>query len=286
MFSPDFLRFPVRRPFDDNKHMACRLTAGLFLLGLCGWPGLAQTPAPRPEGHAFEVATVKLTPEDFQGRWMRMQTAHQFVARGYQTRVLIAAAYNLPPRAVSGGPAWLDSDRYDVHAETPGDVRPGTEEQLAMVRRLIADRFQLKFHREDKEFSVYAFSIAKGGAKLKVSDPVTAPEGPPLLAFVMSPDMIHLPGHAVSMAELCAVFQRAALDKPVIDRTGLTGRYDFDLEFAPDESLFGGVFQAPDNPSKPGLFAALQEQLGLRLDATRGTISAIVIDHIDRPSDN
>lgn len=259
--------------------MPCRLIAALILLAGSGSAG--------PAFDAFEVATVKRTSPDWTGgRWMKMQTAHQFVARGYQIRVLIAAAYNLPPRAVSGGPAWLDSDRYDILAETPGDVRPTLDQQLAMLRSLMAERFRLQFHREDKEFSVYAFSVAKGGARLKQSDPVTAPEGPPLLAFVMSPDVIHLPGHAVSMAELCAVFQRAALDKPVIDRTGLTGRYDFDLQFAPDESLFGGVFKAPESSSTPGLFAALQEQLGLRLDAARGTISTLVIDDIERPSAN
>ncbi len=272
--------------------MPCRLTAALFLLTVSALPGLPQTTGQRPAFDAFEVATVKLTPPDWTGgRWMRMQTARQFAARGYQTRVLIAAAYNLPPHAVSGGPPWLDSDLYDIVAETPGDVRPTLDQQLAMVRSLIADRFRLQFHREDKEFSVYAFSVARGGTKLKESDPVTAPEGPPLLAFVISPAspagyLISLPGRAASMAELCAVFQRAALDKPVVDRTGLTGRYDFDLRFAPDESLFGGLFKAPENSTKPGLFAALQEQLGLRLDATRGIVSTLVIDRIERPSAN
>lgn len=248
---------------------------------------LAQSPAPRPASETFEVATVKRTPSDWGGgRWMRMQTAHQFVARGFQTRMLIAAAYNLPPRAVTGGPPWLDSDLFDILAEAPGAVRPPLDEQMAMVRALIGDRFRLKFHRVDKEFSVYAFSIAKGGVKMKESDPVTAPEGPPLFAFVIAPDVVRLPGRAVSMSEMSAVFQRTALDRPVIDRTGLTGRYDFDLEFVPDESLFGGMLKTPDNPAKPSLFAALQDQLGLRLDATRGNVSTLVIDQIERPSEN
>ncbi len=251
---------------------------------------MAQAPAGRPAFESFEVATVKRTPSDWRGgRWMRMQTARQFVARGYQTRVLIAAAYDLPPSAISGGPSWLDSDLYDTVAEVAGDVRPNREEQMNLLRKLIGERFQLQFHREPREFPVYALSVAKGGPKIRESEPVTSPEGPPVLAFVISPDEIRLPARSASISEVIAVFQRTALDRPVIDKTGLTGRYDFDLEFTPDESLFGGNFKpsnTDDGKRPPGLFAAMQEQLGLRFDATRGTISAMVIDRIERPEEN
>jgi uncharacterized protein (TIGR03435 family) len=80
--------------------------------------------------------------------------------------VILAAAFNLTPKAVSGGPEWVDSDRYDFLAEAPGRVRPDTEEQMTMLRKLLVDRFSLKFHREPKEFSIYALTVAKGGAKL------------------------------------------------------------------------------------------------------------------------
>ena len=257
---------------------------------LCAAALFAQAPAARPSFDAFEVATVKRTPNDWRGgRWMRMQTARQYVAHGYQMRVFVGAAYNLPPSAISGGPAWLDSDLYDVLAETPGGVRPGLDEQMKMVRALIVDRFRLKFHREDKEMPVYAFSVAKGGSKLRESAPVTAPEGPPLLAFVIAPDAVRLPGRSATIAEMCTIFQRTALNRPVVDRTGLAGRYDFDLEFTPDESQFGGVIktESPDEAKRPpDLLSALQQQLGLRLDATRGTISTMVIDSIERPSEN
>jgi uncharacterized protein (TIGR03435 family) len=89
------------------------------------------------------------------------------------------------------------------------------------------------------------------------------------------------------MSELASVMQRAALDDPVLDQTGLTGRYDFDLEFTPDEAVFGGAIgKGADDSSKPGLFAALQQQLGLRLEATRGLVDVLVIDHVERPSEN
>jgi len=89
------------------------------------------------------------------------------------------------------------------------------------------------------------------------------------------------------MADLASVMQRAALDYPVLDETGLTARYDFDLEFAPDETVFGGALGAgAEDSAKPNLSAALSQQLGLRLEATRGPVAALVIDHVQRPSEN
>ena len=216
-----------------------------------------------------------------------MQTAHRFVARNHALKTLIAAAYNLTPRAISGAPRWVDSDHYDILAETPGEVRPNLDEQMAMLRKLLSDRFNLTFHREQKEFSIYALTVAKNGSKLK--EGTEPPEGPPPLIFVVSPQSLHLPGRNATMAELASVFQRAALDRPVTDKTGLSGRYDFDLEFTPDETQFGGAFAKranTDDSAKPGLFAAMQEQLGLRLEATRGPVEALVVDHVERPSAN
>jgi uncharacterized protein (TIGR03435 family) len=125
----------------------------------------AQSPATRPAFDAFEVATIKPTTLDWPsgGRFMRMQTAHQFVARNYTLRVILAAAYNLTPGAISGGPAWVDSDRYDIVAEAPGQVRPTTDEQMSMLRKLLSERFSLTFHREEKKFSIYALRVAKSG---------------------------------------------------------------------------------------------------------------------------
>jgi uncharacterized protein (TIGR03435 family) len=89
------------------------------------------------------------------------------------------------------------------------------------------------------------------------------------------------------MDEFASLLQRSALERPVVDQTGLTSRYDFDLEFAIDETLFGGALgKGPDDPAKPSLFAALQEQLGLKLEATRGPVSVLVIDHAERASEN
>jgi uncharacterized protein (TIGR03435 family) len=249
----------------------------------------AQTPAARPKFDEFEVATVKPTTLDWPsgGRYMRMQTAHQFVARNYTLRVILAAAYSLTPGAISGGPAWVDADRYDILAEAPGDVRPNTQEQMSMLRRLLTDRFNLTFHREPKEFPIYALIVAKGGPKLAPSMPVTTPEGAPPLVFVLSPDGARLAARDATMGELAWVMQRSALDRAVVDKTGLSGRYDFDLEWTPDETQFGGnVPKAGPDPPKPDLFAAMQQQLGLRLESTRGPIEAMVIDKVERPAAN
>jgi uncharacterized protein (TIGR03435 family) len=250
---------------------------------------LAQSPAGRPAFDAFEVATIKPTTLDWPagGRFMRMQTAHIFVAKNYTLRVILAAAYNLTPRAISGGPAWVDSDRYDILAEAPGQVRPTNDEQMAMLRKLLSERFSLTFHREDKEFSIYALTMAKGRQKLTPSTPDTSPEGSPPLVFVLSPDGARLAARDATMGEFAWVMQRSALDRPVLDQTGLHGRYDFDLEWTPDETQFGGNVPTGNlEHPKPDLFGAMQQQLGLRLEATKGIIQAMVLDRVERPSEN
>jgi uncharacterized protein (TIGR03435 family) len=250
----------------------------------------AQSPVARPLFDAFEVASIKPTPPDWAGgRWIRMQSANRFAARNHALRTLAAAAFNLSPQAISGGPGWVDSEHFDVLAKTPSEVRPTLDEQMSMLRTLLTDRFKLTFHREPKELSIYSLTVAKTGSKLKETtvSPDATPEGPPPLVFVVSPQSVRLPGRYATIAELASVMQRALLDKPVVDRTGLRARYDFDLEFAPDESVFGGMLgKGPEDSTLPGLFAAMQQQLGLRLEATRGPVQAMVIDHVERPTEN
>ena len=218
-----------------------------------------------------------------------MQTAHRFLAKNHALRTLIAAAYNLSARAIAGGPAWVDSEHYDILAETPCEVRPNLDQQMAMLRRLIVERYKLTFHREQKELSIYALTVAKGGSKLKAStiSPDASPEGPPPLVFVVTLPTLHMSARYATMGEFASVLQRAALDRPVVDQTGLTGRYDFDLDFAADETLFDGALgKAPDDVGKPGLFAAVQEQLGLKIEPTKGPVETLVIDGVERPSGN
>jgi uncharacterized protein (TIGR03435 family) len=107
------------------------------------------------------------------------------------------------------------------------------------------------------------------------------------LISTVYPERIHLPARNATMSDFASLLQRALLDRPVVDRTGLTGRYDFDLDWAPDETQFGGeVPVAPANAQAPPFFAAIEQQAGLRLEATRGTVQALVIDHAEPPGAN
>jgi uncharacterized protein (TIGR03435 family) len=218
-----------------------------------------------------------------------MLSTNEFAAKNHSIKTLIAAAYDLTPQAILGGPAWVESDRYDIVARTPGGVRPTLDEQMLLLRKLLADRFGLAFHREEKEMRVYALTVAKGGPRLKEStlSSDVSPEGPPPLVFVVFPDLVKLPGRCATMAEFASTLQRSALENPVLDRTGLSGRYDFDLEFTPDETVFGGVLgKGTADSTKPNLFTAVQQQLGLKLEAAKGPVQALVIDHVERPSEN
>lgn len=250
----------------------------------------AQSPAPSPKpapSPTFEVATIKpVDPDAKAGRYITMQGNNRFVEKAYTLKLLIAAAYDLNPRTISGGPSWVESDHYDIVAVTPGDLRPTRDQQMLMLRSLLADRFQLTFHREPKEFSIYELQVAKSGSKLKASTANSA-EPPSVGPGVVYPQRIVLPARNATMGDLASLLQRAILDRPVVDKTGLAGRYDFDLEWAPDETQFNGDVPAAasEAPSAP-LFSAIQQQLGLRLVATRGPVDALVIDKAERPSAN
>ena len=258
------------------------------VLGVSASGAWAQSPPSRPKFDAFEVATVKpVEPDAKSGRFIVMQGPNRFVEKAYTLKLLIAAAYDLNPRTISGGPPWISSDHYDILAVTPGEVRPTHDEQMLMLRSLLADRFKLAFHREQKEFSIYELEVAKSGPKLKPStsrpdDPVVVGPG-----VVYPGERVVLPGRNATMEDFVSLLQRAILDRPVVDKTGLSGRYDFDLEWAPDETQFGSDLPpASAASSSPPLFEAIQQQLGLRMEATRGPVAALVVDTAERPSAN
>ncbi len=128
-----------------------------------------------------------------------------------------------------------------------------------MLRQLITERFQLKFVREPREFSIYVLSVAKGGPKLKATADASQQTN---VVSTVYPDRIVLPARNASMRDFTLMMQRAIFDQPVVDRTGLTGKYDFKLEWTPDETQFGGEIPVSEKATSPPLFVALQEQLG------------------------
>jgi uncharacterized protein (TIGR03435 family) len=261
------------------------------LLAISGAAVSAQAPSLAPAAGtvtapSFEVATIKPTALDAKaGRYITMQGTNRFIAKYYTLKLMIAAAYDLSPKVISGGPGWIDSDHDDIVALTPGDVRPSRPEQMAMLRNLLADRFKLTFRREQKEFSIYELELASGGPKLKES--TAAANAPAELISTVYPQRMHLPARNASMGDFTSLLQRALLDRPVVDKTGLAGRYDFDLDWAPDETQFGGdVPVASSDAPSPPFFTAIEQQLGLRLEAAKGPVEALVVDNAQQPSAN
>jgi uncharacterized protein (TIGR03435 family) len=258
--------------------VACLLVTAAGAVGQVPENGAAA----RPKFEAFEVATVKPIGDHPQaGRFFKMDGPHRWTATNFTLTNLIAMAYDLNPRTISGGPGWMESEKFNIEAIAPGEVRPTRLEQMQMLRALLVERFGLKFHRQEKEFSIYELTVAKGGSKLK---PAANPDDPPEIVGIVYPGKIEVPAKSVTMDDFVAMLQRATLDRPTVNKTGLTGKYDFNLVWAQDETQYGGeVPKAPEDASSPPLFTAVQEQLGLKLEATRGMVSAMVVDSVVKP---
>ncbi|HEV2646930.1 MAG TPA: TIGR03435 family protein, partial [Acidobacteriaceae bacterium] len=184
--------------------------------------------------------------------------------------------YNLQKTQLIGAPGWLD-DRYDIEGvpDTPG--KPTFRQVKIMLQKLLADRFALKFHHDQRDLSIYALTLAKGGPKLTAN--TTGPEGQPDESSSADGAQRSMKFSNSTMADLTLEME-FYVGKPIVDQTGLTGRYNFTLIWTKDDD----PQQAPN--AAPGLFTAIQEQLGLKLEAKKGPADVLVIDHIDRPSAN
>lgn len=218
----------------------------------------------------FEVATVKPAPSTGD-RGTNINTSGDTITLHNATlKFCIQAAYSVPADRVFGGPGWAATERFEVTGKSEKPVPP--EQLLGMFRTLLAERFQLKLHTEQREVPIYALVVAKGGAKLKESND-SAP--PSLLGRAGA-----ITGHRTTMGDLAATLSLpGSLGRPVVNRTGLAGSYDFTLQgYAP----LGG---SPDDP-RPSFFTAIEEQLGLRLEAMRGPVDVLVIDQAESPQGN
>ena len=209
---------------------------------------------------------------------------HRFVTQNTTVIDLIAFAYNLHAKQVVDGPAWLATEKWDIVGEPDGEGAPSLDQWRVMFQKLLADRFQLTFHRDKKELSAYAITVAKNGPKLTKSG--GNPNGIP---GFRGPAGKFISGNA-NMAEFAEIFADLFLDRPMVDQTGLQGRYDFTLEWTPDQAT-GRRAAAPPPPADdlaapPDLFAAFQQQLGLKVEAVKAPISVIAIDRVEKPSEN
>jgi uncharacterized protein (TIGR03435 family) len=199
---------------------------------------------------------------------------------------LMTFAYGVHPRQITGGPPWMESQKYDVEAQPDGEGQPSDKQWKTMFQKLLADRFQLTIHHEQKELPVYAIVVGKTGHKLTKS--AGDPNGLPGLFFR---GLGVLPGQNATMADFAGVMQTAVLDRPVVDQTGLPGRYDFLLTWTPDETQFSGLgVKVPPPTDKadapPDLFTAIQQELGLKLESTKAQVDVLVVDKVEKPTEN
>jgi len=251
-------------------------------------------PEPRPRlppmaadaSPEFEVATIKPSKPDTPGKMFRVNGRH-FSTLNTTPNDLIKFAYGVHVRQIVDGPAWLESDKYDLDGQPDGQGQPNDKQWKRMIQKLLADRFKLTFHRDKKELSAYALVVGKNGPKLTKSQ--GDPNGLPGLGFRGGPGIFTATN--ATMGDFAGVLQAAVLDRPVVDQTGLQGRFDFPLKWTPDESQFGGMGMKMPPPSDsadapPGLFTAIQEQIGLKLESTKAPVEVLVIDHIEKPSEN
>jgi uncharacterized protein (TIGR03435 family) len=272
---------------------------------------------------AFEAGSIKPNNSSSLGRRFGVP-GDRFVATNETLWQLIAVAYGAPgvlpqPLAdyqISGGPKWINSDRFDVEAKAAGDVvrgTQGTRRKQVMLQTLLAQRFKLVVHHETKELPIYALVLARRdrtlGPQLRRSELDSAalrgnPNSPPipLPAFGTpacdaaggarcSPGLGIAGGFksgAMTTTELTVYFSRW-LDRAVLDRTRLTGAFDVELQFS-SEGLPGAPTGPPGverPPSEgPSIFTAVQEQLGLKLESARGPVDVLVIDHVEHPTAN
>jgi len=251
--------------------------AGIALLATCG-----------AFGQVFEVASVKPN-HSGDGRVMISRgEGGRFTTENASLKMLITFAYDVRETQLSGGPAWLDSDRWDIVAKPEGAVPQsdaGTATMRAMVRALLADRFHLMIHKESKEMPVYAMVVGKSGPKLKESTPEA--KGPS-----MRMGMGTLEGTKVKISMLARALS-GQLGRTVTDATGLTGDYDIKLQFAPEPGgmmMKGPAGEHPEAPpadsDRPTLTAAIQEQLGLKLEARKEQVETIVVDSAEKANEN
>lgn len=230
---------------------------------------LLATMAPL-QAQEFEVASIRPAKQDgnhdsdtYQGRW---------VTHNLTLKRLIAMAWDVDDSVVAGGPNWIDSDSYDINAKIPADYAQAPRDQfLHMIQSLIVDRFQLTIHREPRQISGYALVPAKAGSKMSIARPSENGSD-------FSSNGMHLKATSVTMEAFAKRLSRNRdIGKLVVDKTGLTGKFDFELDWASAQQ---------DSDEHPSIFTAIQEQLGLKLESAKVPIQGVVIDRVEKPSEN
>lgn len=221
----------------------------------------------------------------------------------FTLKIILQVAFDVKDFQIVGGPAWIESDGYDISAKA--DSNAAFEQMRPMIQSLLVDRFKLATHHETRELPVYVLGVAKNGLKLTApkegscvtldpNNPPSAPrpgEGPVCGNTRMGRGAVNAAG--ISMSRLAEVLS-GILGCVVTDKTGFTGTFDVHLKFVPDQAIddpiVGGRIEGQAPPTadseSPSIFTALQEQVGIRLESSRGPVEVLVVDHVERPSEN
>ena len=233
----------------------------------------------------FDVVTVKPSDPNRPGKLFTIR-GRQVLTINTTVNDLITFAYSLQTKEILNAPSWMD-EKYDVDGVPDVEGQPNIQQMRLLIQDALVERFGLKFHTEQREMTAYALSVAKGGPKLTLT--TDRPNSPGNFLFG---GLGKLRVTNSTMKDFCHGMQEAVMDKPVVDQTGLTERYDFNLNWTPDQSQFASFgthipAPNPDDPNAPpSLYTALQEQLGLKMEATKAKVDVMVVDHIDKPSAN
>lgn len=236
----------------------------------------------------LDVATIKPSDPTQRGKGFGFRGTH-FQTRNFNMNDLIAIGFGLHAKQIVGAPDWFATDLYDIDGVPDVPGRPDLKQMGILIQKLLADRCGLKVHHETRELSVYVITVASGGPKMAKN--TGAPSDPQAFGFRGLGDLIV---RNMTMKDFALGMQSAVTDKPVVDQTGLTDRYDFTLKWTPDDSQFAQFRtavsvtppKADDPNAPPSLYTAVQEQLGLKIEATKAPDDVIVIDHVEKPSAN
>jgi uncharacterized protein (TIGR03435 family) len=247
------------------------------------------------KGQQFEVASIKPsapTPMGVMRIGVEMLPGGRVSITGATVKFLMQQAYGVRDFQIAGGPGWIASERYDIVAKP--ETASNGDETKKMMQSLLADRFKLQFHRETKDLPTYALVVAKGGPKLKASEVQEDNDSSdkPRRGGQMRRGRGMIDAQGIPMDGLANQLSQV-LASSVIDKTELRGNYDIKLEWTPDEGE-GGAFRGPemhpdgrsDTPTGASLTTALQEQLGLKLQSTKGPVEILTIDRVEKPSEN
>ena len=234
----------------------------------------------------FDVVTVKPSDPNRPGKLFTIRGRHVLTINTTLNDI-ITFAYGLHAKQIVGAPAWFATDKFDIDGVPDVEGQPSSKQFKMLFQSVLTDRFKLTFHHEQKELAVYALEIGKGGPKL--TETIHKPSDPVNFIFRGRPGNLMVTNS--TMKDFCDGMQSAVMDKPVVDHTSLTARYDFNLNWTPDESQFEsmGGYRPPateDPNAPPALSTAMQEQLGLKFEATKAAADAFVIDHVEKPSAN